>query len=261
MRRQLHATRGAGALPISDSTTIRRLHETGLKSRVPALKPYLEPHHKRIREAWGLEKIQWDRARWKTCLFTDESRFQLVAGHRRPRVWRRKTERRLDERFVVRQELFGGGSVMVWGGIAYGMKTPLVIIDGTMTAMRYRDEILEQHVRPLADAAAEGQFLLVDDNARPHRGQVVNRYLTARAIQRMDWPAKSPDLNPIENLWGIMKHNVTRRLMPNHTLVDLRRLVLEEWNNIPIELVNKLTMSMNKRARQVVEHHGSHIDY
>ena len=55
-----------------------------------------------------------------------------------------------------------------------------------MTAIRYRDEILKHHVRPLTYAAAPGQFLLVDNNARPHRGRVMNRYLNARTIQLLD---------------------------------------------------------------------------
>ena len=86
---------------------------------------------------------------WRRVLFTDESRFTLYRADGRRRVYRRRGERFADA-FVVERDRFGGGSVMVWGGIAHGIKSQLIIVAGNMTAVRYRDEIL----RPVVNTHA-----------------------------------------------------------------------------------------------------------
>ena len=91
---------------------------------------------------------------------------------------------------------------MVWAGISRGGRIDLhIVMRGMMTGVRYRDEILDVYVRPYASAIGP-QFILMDDNARPHRARVVEDYLQQETIVRMDWPARSPDLNPIEHATG-----------------------------------------------------------
>ena len=89
---------------------------------------------------------------------------------------------------------------MVWAGISMQGKTDLHSIDnGTMTAQRYLREILDVYARPYAGAIGP-DFILMDDNARPHRAMVTNEYLQAETIVRMEWTARSPNLNPIEHV-------------------------------------------------------------
>ncbi|GFT28190.1 transposable element Tcb2 transposase [Trichonephila clavipes] len=88
---------------------------------------------------------------------------------------------------------------MVWGGISIGGRTDLHIIrNGTLTGRRYADEILRPHVIPYAGAIGDS-FVFQDDNARPHRARLVENMLEAETMQRMEFPACSPDLNPIEH--------------------------------------------------------------
>jgi transposase len=97
---------------------------------------------------------------------------------------------------------------MVWAGICYDGCTDLYVVrKGTLTGLRYRDEILAPIVRPFAGAIG-GNFLLMDDNARPHRARVVNEYLQKETIE---WPAKSPDFNPIEHAWDILQRRIMAR--------------------------------------------------
>ncbi|KFM72421.1 hypothetical protein X975_15941, partial [Stegodyphus mimosarum] len=89
---------------------------------------------------------------------------------------------------------------MVWAGISLGYLTDLHIFKrGSLTAVWYRDEVLEPIVI-LYVVAVDPTFLLMDDNARPHRADIVDDYLESKGIVRMAWPAYLPDLNPIENL-------------------------------------------------------------
>ena len=87
---------------------------------------------------------------WRRVVFTDESRFTLYRTDGRRHVYRPRRERFADA-CVVERDRFGGGSVMVWGGIAHGIKSQLIIVAGNMTAVRYRDEILRPVVVPLVN--------------------------------------------------------------------------------------------------------------
>ena len=93
---------------------------------------------------------------WRRVFSTDESRFTLYRSDGRRRVYRRRGERYTDA-CVVERDRFGGGSVCVWGGISYGFKSPLIVIDGNLNGVRYRDEIL----RPVAVPCVQARNLIL----------------------------------------------------------------------------------------------------
>ncbi|KAI3358145.1 hypothetical protein L3Q82_003147 [Scortum barcoo] len=110
---------------------------------------------------------------------------------------------------------------MVWGGISLGAAQPsMVLARGSLTAIRYRDEILRPLVRPYAGAVGPG-FLLMQDNARPHVAGVCQQFLQDEGIDAMDWPARSPDLNPIEHIWDIMSRSIHQRHVAPQTVQEL----------------------------------------
>ncbi|GFV36439.1 transposable element Tcb2 transposase [Trichonephila clavipes] len=114
-------------------------------------------------------------------------------------IWRDRGSRN-NPAFVHESVRFGSGGVLVNGGISIDGRTDLYIIrDGPLSARRYRDEILRPIVVPYA-AAIGNDFILMDDNCRLHRANLVEDFLFEEGIVRMEWPACSPDMNPIKHV-------------------------------------------------------------
>ncbi|GFX49492.1 transposable element Tcb2 transposase [Trichonephila clavipes] len=127
---------------------------------------------------------------------------------RRPMECVRLTSRDIGNRnnpaFVHESVRFGGGEVLVYGGISIDGRTDLYIIrDGPLTARRYRDEIIRPIVVPYA-AGIGDDFILMEDNCRPHRANLVDDFLFEEGVVRIEWPACSPDMNLIEHIWDAL---------------------------------------------------------
>lgn len=100
-----------------------------------------------------------------------------------------------------------------------------------MTAQRYIGKVLEETVVPFAPFIGD-DFLLMQDNARPHVARIVTHYLNDVGITTMDWPVHSPDMNPIEHLWGMLKRSLKQRSPPPTNLEQLQTAILELWDSV-----------------------------
>ena len=150
---------------------------------------------------------------------------------------------------------------MFWGGISGRTgKTELVEIPGNLNHERYIDEIIVLHVLPTAEQIGN-DFVFQQDNARPHVANNVIDYLHAEGITLMEWPASSPDLNPIENLWSQLQRAVDARTNDDTTLRQLAVIAREEWDRIPAVNVQRLIRSMTKRCRECRARRGGHTHY
>jgi hypothetical protein len=146
---------------------------------------------------------------------------------------------------VTEHGRFGDGSVMVWAGISIDGKTDLHVIPGNLSGERYRDEILHPIVIPYSGAVGYG-FILMDDNARPHRARVVTDYLENETIERMEWPSSSPEMNPIEHAWDMLQKAVyTRPILPNNRQ-ELSVALIEEWTRLPHLCFRRLIHSISR---------------
>ena len=250
----------ATGVHLSTQTIRNRLHEAGLRSRRPAIRIPLTRHPVQERLEWARDHVTWALNDWTPILFTDESRFCVDFTDRRARVWRMRNER-FAEVCIAEHDRYGGGSVMVWAGISAQVKTDLHVIDnGTLTAERYVNEILDVHVRPYAGAIGP-DFILMDDNARAHRARITNRYLEQAAIVRFDLPARSPDLNPIEHAWDMLQKAISSRQVQPATVRELREALIEEWAQLPQHKLCRLIGSMRRRCQAVINAHGHHTRY
>ena len=213
-----------------------------------------------MRLAWAQDHVTWTQNDWAPVLFTDKSWFCVDFTDRRVRVWRMPNER-FALVCVAEHDRFGGGSVMVWAGISAQGKTDLHIIDnGTLTALRYVNEVLDVYVHPYAGAVGEN-FILMDDNAGAHRARITDQYLEQATIVCMEWPARSPDLNPIQHAWDMLQTAISSRPVQPASVQELRQALLEEWDQIPQYKIRRLISSMRRRCQAVTEARGHHTHY
>ncbi|KAK3104731.1 hypothetical protein FSP39_008898 [Pinctada imbricata] len=211
---------------LSASTVRRRLRSIGLHSRRPFRGNNLTAIRRHNRLQWTQRRQRWSQRQWAEVLFTDESRFQLSGSDGRIRVWRRRGERYAD--CCVREaDKRGGGSVMVWGGISFRHRTSLIVIDGTLTAQRYINEVLRPAVVPFF-AAHRDVTQFQQDNARPHSARLTAAFLRQQRIDTLPWPAFSPDLSPIEHLWDQLGKAVRQRHPQPQTLRQLEAALQAE---------------------------------
>ncbi len=149
---------------------------------------------------------------------------------------------------------------MVWASISADGRTDVVIVRGGLTADRYVEEILRPHVVPYARRIGN-TFKLMDDNAMPHRARVTNQFMQDEGISRLLWPAKSPDMNPLEHLWAHLKYRVDKHVKATTTLCQLETFLRREWARIDQGRIRRLVRSMRRRCLAVVAAQGGHTKY
>ena len=252
-------TPGRTNVRISDQTVRNRLHQCGLRARRPLKGSTLKQRHRAARLQWGRTRLRWNRNTWQNILFSDESRFCLKFSDGRARVYRRRGER-FSDACVLETDRFGGGSVMIWGGISHVERTDLKVIDGNLNAARYRDEIIAPIVLPFL-RRHRFSHVFQHDNARSHVARESMDFLNDNHIRTLPWPALSPDLKLIKHLWDELGRRVRNGLNPPETLDELRRALIQEWNNIPQTFIRKLIGSMRRRCQAVIHARGGHTHY
>ncbi|GFY11245.1 transposable element Tcb2 transposase [Trichonephila clavipes] len=197
---------------------------------------------------------------WACVLFSDESRFSLSSDCRRQLIWRESGTAYRPEN-IQEKDRYPTCSIMVWSGIMINGRTRLhVVANGTMTDQRYIDEVLLPHVRFFRGAVGD-KFVFMDDNATCHRILAVQDCLDSESIQRLVWPARSPDLNPIENVWDVLGRQVAGRNYPPTNKNTLIRALTEEWDKLPQQLLDNVMQSMVRRVECCFTLHGGHILY
>ena len=128
---------------------------------------------------------------------------------------------------------FGGGCVMVWIGISGQERTPLVIINGNLTARRYIDDILRCDVLPFLEQQPRG-VVYQHDNPRPHTARIVQKCIEVNNVNVLPWPAYSPDVSPIETL-------MDRLVRQQPHLSTANQLELEREKGFNVHIQSKLS--------------------
>ena len=241
------------------SRTVRGyLLKAGRRARRPIKKQLLTEEMKRKRLAWAETYKEWTKEDWRKVLFSDESHF-LVQGQRSQYVRRSRNEEIREEhmnQFVKHPE-----KRMFWGSFSYNGVGSLYPVDGIMNAEKYMQVINTKLQGDMEEAFPNGEGIFQQDLAPCHRANKVKKIFCEKGIRVLDWPGNSPDLNPIENLWAILKLEAQKKDCT--TLEKMTQAIIDIWFGEPKMKLHcsKLVDSMPKRVKEVIQKRGGHIKY
>jgi len=150
---------------------------------------------------------------------------------------------------------------MIWGSMSSSGVGCLQVISQTMTKEIY-EEILENNLSKSAQKCRLGRrFIFQQDNDPKHTAKSIRNYFARKKIDVLPWPAQSPDLNPIEHLWEHLDRQVRKRVNEPRSTKDLAEILMEEWDQIPVEVTKNLVDSMPRRIEAVIRAKGGATKY
>jgi predicted transcriptional regulator len=226
-----------------------------IKNEKIKCKPPLKDSHKIQRLNWAQERMSWTE-QWQGVIFSDEKKFNLDGPDGYKYYWH---DLRKDKK-VFSKRNHGGGSVMVWAAFAFNGKTNIAFIDHRMKSKDYIN-LLNMHLMPFAAKIGGLNWVFQQDNAPIHTSAESKEWFKAKNIKVMNWPSISPDLNPIENLWGLLVHKVYANGRQFNNIKDLIQAINECWEDISIDVLRKYINSMPNRVFQLILKNGASIDY
>ncbi|GBM11129.1 Transposable element Tcb2 transposase [Araneus ventricosus] len=211
-------------VPIVPQTISRRLAEANLQSKRPVRVLPLTPKHRRLHLQWYHVRATWNATDLQNVVFSDESWFVLETHDNGVRVWSSPDE-----------------------------TSTLVVVRGPLTGQRYVDDILQPHVGSFLNGLPGAIFQ--QDNARPHTARVAQDFLSH--AQTLPWPARCPDLSPIEHVWDQLKHQ-----MPLcHSVHDLEVAVQDLWVHLPQDNISRLINTTPDRVAACIAAGGCSTRY
>lgn len=258
---QLQAQLNSGrSKQVSVSTVKRRLRAAGLIGRVAARKPLLRHQNKTKRLSWAMKHRHWTTEDWKKVLWSDESKFQIFGSSRRIFVRRRVGERMVPQ-CVTSTVKHGGGSVMVWGCFAGSRVGDLYRVSGILKQHSYHS-ILQRHAIPSGIRLVGERFILQQDNDPKHKSKLCQNYLKKKEedgkLENMEWPAQSPDLNPIELVWDELDRRVKAKQPTSAT--HLWELLKQTWEELSEEYLISIVERMPRVCSAVISAKGGYFD-
>lgn len=246
--------------PVTDRTIRNVVEESNfLKYQSEEKVCNLTEKHKLARFIKAKEWIKWNDSDWEKVHFYDEKVFHCngpsYVHHYYHDTRKPKLTNAVDQR--------GGGAIMVCASISYNGKSHLEFFETkkgrTLTAKKYSEMILERFAKD--DHVFLPGHVFQQDNASIHKAKLTMESFARAGFPLLEWPAKSPDLNPIENVWGIMTHRIYGGNRFYADVPSLKLAIIEAWESINAETIANLIHSMKDRLIEVISNHGGQTKY
>jgi transposase len=256
-----HLINSALSSPITSQTVHNVLKSASLKAVVKKKKPLLSVRHRQHRLAFALKHQQWTIEDWTRVIWSDETKINRIGSDGRKYVWK-VAGKALQDKEVQGTVKFGGGSLMVWGCMGWNGVGILAEVEGRMNAGQYVS-ILEDNLLPTMENSGipEENIIFQQDNDPKHTSKRAQEWLESQGIKVLDWPAQSPDLNPIEHLWQILKKKLNSYATSPRGVWELWERIEMEWGKIEVEECQRLIESMPRRVEAVIKAKGGHTKY
>lgn len=246
---------------IHPKTVHRALKKAGLRPTKKVRKPKHTPQQIKEHIAFAQAHKDWTMEDWKHVLWSDETKFNRLGSDGIHWVWVQPGEKYSDQQAIPTAN-FGGGSIMFWGcmgwqGTGFGCR-----LDGPLKKELYL-EILGDELSQSLELLGmdEEEVIFQQDNASAHKAKVCLNWLNDHGIELLEWPANSPDLNPIENLWAEMKRHLGEYENPPGGILELWERVQDVWDRFRKDYCQKLIESMPRHMALVLERKGKAIPY
>ena len=202
---------------------------------------------------------RWTLRQWSRIIWSDEKCFVIDKKDGRIRCYRRKNERFLPPNI---HQYGPRKSIMVWAAISAEGKSEMIRFQGNVTARRYREEALEPGLLPFLNTHQANQMQYMQDNAPRHHAYATRDWFQDNNVTLFSpWPSKSPDMNPIENLWAQMETALNRRVNRPTNECQLWNAVREEWANVDMFDIRRHVFSIGRRCTALVQAAGHHPRY
>ena len=240
-------------------TTINKiLNETGFKMMKILKKTIIYPRNKLKRIDFCREMADYGPAFWNNVIWSDETTvYQCPKGKE---MILRVHSTQLEHLEAINPQIHSGGfSVMFWGCFSKLGLGPLVAIEGSMNSEKYI-ELLQDHVIPELQVAGQ-PMVFMQDNAPCHKSRATMTFMDENNIELLDWPPQSPDLNPIENLWAIIKAKRKKKFGMPTSRNDLIEQIFSIWDNMDPKIVENLANSANSRILACLKEKGKVTKY
>ncbi|KAG2466467.1 TCB1 transposase, partial [Polypterus senegalus] len=243
--------------PSRRTTISAAIHQSGLYGRVARRKPLLSKRHMAARLEFAKRHLKNSQTMRNKILWSEETKIELFGVNARRHIWR-KPGTAHHQANTIPTVKHGDGIIMLWGCFSVTGTGRLVRIKGKMTAAMYRDILDENLLQSALDLRLGRQFIFQQDNDPKHTAKI-KKWLQDNSVNVLEWPSQSPDLNPIEHLWGDLKMAVHRRFPSN--LMELERCCKEEWAKLAKDRCAKLVASYSKRFDAVIAAIGASTKY
>jgi len=248
-------------IQVSADTVRRTLKNSGLRARAKVKKPYLKPQHIKARLEFANRHKDWTVEDWKRVIWSDETKINRFSSDGRKWCWK-SPGKELQPNHVQPTVKFGGGSIMVWGCMTARGPGYMTKIDNGLDAELYC-RILGEELQQTIEwyELDRSRLIFQHDNDPKHTAKRTLEWLQEHSIQVLEWPAQSPDLNPIEHLWDVLKRKLATYETPPSGMLELWERVEAEWNKVTEADCMGLIESMPQRVAAVIKAKGGYTKY